>query len=81
MVLVGFEFKISTFLCPFRILPVPGKKTSVKNFAQGKIFDPVDFLNLHEISFPVVYNTSLSKFFPLMTLFLLNSTGLHQAFI
>ena len=76
MVLAGFEFKVSTFLCPFRVLPVSGEKTSEKNFAQCKIFDPVDFLNLHEISFPVVYNTSLSKFFPLMTLFLQNSTGL-----
>ena len=69
MVLAGFEFRILTFLMSLRVLPVSGEKTSVKNFAQGKIFDPVDFLNLREISFPVVYNTSLSKFFPLMILF------------
>ena len=38
--------------------------------------DPVDILNLHKISFPTVYNMSLSKFFPQMTLFWRNSTGL-----
>ena len=50
-------------MCNFSILP-PGRLLAVKNFAQSKNFDPVDILNLHKISFPTVYNTSLSKSFP-----------------
>ena len=50
-------------MCNFSILP-PGRLLAVKNFAQSKNFDPVDILNLHKISFPTVYNMSLSKFFP-----------------
>ena len=64
-------------MCNFSILP-PGRLLAVKNFAQSKNFDPVDILNLHKISFPTVYNTSLSKFFPQMTLFWRNSTGLYS---
>ena len=55
-------------MCNFSILP-PGRLLAVKNFAQSKNFDPMDILNLHKISFPMVYNMSLSKFFPQMTLF------------
>ena len=65
-------------MCNFSILP-PGRLLAVKNFAQSKNFDPVDILNLHKISFPTVYNMSLSKFFPQMTLFWRNSTGLKIA--
>ena len=36
---------------------------SVKYFAQGKKSDKVDFLNPDILSFPTVYNKSLSKFF------------------
>lgn len=64
-------------MCNFSILP-PGRLLAVKNFAQSKNFDPVDILNLHKISFPTVYNMSLSKFFPQMTLFWRNSTGLQD---
>ena len=46
----------------FSILP-PVIVWSVKNFPQISRIDPMDFLNLHKISFPTVYNMSLSKFF------------------
>ena len=50
-------------MCNFSILR-PGRLLAIKTFAQSKNFDLVDILNLHKISFPTVYNTSLSKFFP-----------------
>ena len=60
---VFYEMLQVVFSTFFSILP-PGRLLAVEIFAQGKNFDPVDFLNLHKIIFSTVYNMSLSKFFP-----------------